>query len=274
MNEKKIVIWSISLFFLWIILVYYVWFTLNWDKFTLNNSENYENTLSNINTNQAISKEDISSNDYDGDKYDNKNDDLLNLDESFVDFIKSDNEKDEVVLPNKSDEIRISEWFASNNPLLITNYTRQQLASLYINYYTEFLGWNLERINTACDFDDFADMDPQLIWDVIVACEAWIFRWHWKYFYPNGIVSFDEIIIWAIRLMDASKRNSSIQILYSWKSYISEKSIENEIKNIISIPMLQDFIVVLFDEGSDWIKSVSVVQSNQWYLKSYQAVYK
>ena len=306
MEQRKVVIFSLSLLFVALIMSYYLYFSFwisedlqqHWqetnelsvshkelDNLTWEKSKDKDIDKTELDENQDIDKE-LIRNDETETETETETEKDANNDETKDDQKNEDDVKDEESndLPTDqktedlqeeySDEINykydIWDW------ILIKNYTRQQLASFYINYYEEFLDKELNFVSQDCEFEDEDGFDDGLYEDVIKACRAWIFRGHWWNFYPHGIVSIDEIIIPAIRLFGQQEDINDVQIVYKWNSEVDiyKNNVENEEKNIINDDVLQNYIYVFTGQEYNSYNSLWIVQNIDWKKHIYMAIYE
>ncbi len=283
MNEKRIVFAALWFFFSWVLVVYFV---------LLNTSELFDDDFKESSSEYVYLEDDeadLFEDDIDPDKNDNEEEfdefDLEN-DDSFEDETEEEIDEEKYNKDAKDgyeneadfdeEDLSIYTWNNFDSWFLLTSYSRQQLASFYVNYYQDFLWKDLEFDEIECEFEDEDQIDSSIYDDVIAACKAWIFRWDWQNFYPYWLVSLDEILIWAIRLMDSSSIENDLNIHYMWTGslYVWKKSLENYDKNIISNDMLQkNSIKILTWSDSAGLDSLNIVQNFNWKKYIYSAIY-
>ena len=213
--------------------------------------DSHEDYSSNEESDILENESDTENNDLDGES-DDKSDSFSEIESNKNEFETNQEES----LSSMDTKYFISKWIQ-----------RQHLSYIATSYYIDIMWWWDEIFNENCDFKDWDSIQDDFYEKVIEWCEIGLLRWAWNYFYPHWVVWENELATVIIRMMDKSKREEWINILYFW-----EKDLEINAKNLIKDNAQYGFKLVDIGEYQ-WNSSIAVFQIINQQLESYIIVY-
>lgn len=111
------------------------------------------------------------------------------------------------------------------------NITREESAKMFAQAFLAF-GYDSETKNTACDFNDKDDFNPELKDYIQTACSLWLFQWHEWYYYPLNTLSKAEATAVMIRMFEWKL---SYETKNPWRADYYKKAFAIWITNIDNI---------------------------------------
>ncbi|UFX83243.1 hypothetical protein [Candidatus Absconditicoccus praedator] len=260
MKENKIVSMSVLFVIVSFLIVYFFYFSFASKEEIDEGDGVQEDYIEEENEDDQLGESDFSfleeegqesNNENDEDDYENDYDDYEDKDESLDDSYDSTEES-----PADFEE----RYF------LGTGIQRQQLSYIATKYYEQELGKGDVAFDD-CDFEDEDQISEDFLDEVIKGCEYGLLRGAGGNFYPHGVVGEDELLTVLIRMIDDSKKNESIDIVY-----FGEKYIEIDEKNIINKDTPFGFQLVEMPnyQGNS---SLAVFQFVDHQLEAYMVVY-
>lgn len=274
MSEKKILLLILSFFVVWLVIVYLLFFSFDFfdkekERYINKNNINQNETWNKINNeeenNVVIDEEKNIGND------EEKNENSVDVEEEKEIIDQNLNKCNEC----DNDYIFLSNFVGHKYffDSKIISITRQELASLYASYYSEEI-WDIPNdiIDPVCDFDDKDEILQKHFDDIMYVCSMWVLKWDWDNFYPNWIVSVEEILIWASRILSINDFEEKVKFYWNNELWFYQFSLENLDKNIINEELLQNYFYIENYDYNDFSKLSVYIKYND-SLQEIFAVY-